>query len=81
LIIVYFDLRGVDVTFEALVVWMLHLSVLRVATLHLTSACYAQSDNRITSLDGAVFPALRRRRSYSVRITKNILSSRRSKVI
>ncbi len=28
-----------------------------VATLHLTSACHAQNGNRITSLDGAVFPA------------------------
>ena len=28
-----------------------------VATLHPTSACHAQDNNRITSLDGAVFPA------------------------
>jgi hypothetical protein len=28
-----------------------------VATLHLTAACHAQHDNKITSLDGAVFPA------------------------
>ncbi len=28
-----------------------------VATLHLTFACYAQGNNRIISLDGAVFPA------------------------
>ena len=28
-----------------------------VAMLHLTFACYAQSGNQITSLDGAVFPA------------------------
>jgi hypothetical protein len=47
----------VDVTFEALAVWMLHLFVLRVSPLHLTSACHAQWNNRITSLDGAVFPA------------------------
>ncbi len=44
-------------TFEALAVWMLHLFVLRVAPLHLTSACDAQQSNHITSLDGAVFPA------------------------
>ena len=28
-----------------------------VATLHLMFACYAQGNNRISSLDGAVFPA------------------------
>jgi hypothetical protein len=31
--------------------------VLRVAPLHLTSACHVQENNQITSLDGAVFPA------------------------
>jgi hypothetical protein len=31
--------------------------VLRVAPLHLTSACHVQENNLITSLDGAVFPA------------------------
>jgi hypothetical protein len=57
LIIEYFDLIGLNVTFEALAVWMLHLFVLRVSPLHLTSACDAQQSNQITSLDGAVFPA------------------------
>ena len=28
-----------------------------VATLHLTSACHVQDRNKITSLDGVVFPA------------------------
>ena len=28
-----------------------------VATLHLTFACHAQQGNKITSLDGVVFPA------------------------
>ncbi len=28
-----------------------------VATLHLTFACHSQYGNKITSLDGAVFPA------------------------
>ncbi len=44
-------------TFEVLAVWMLHLFVLRVSPLYLTAACDAQWNNRITSLDGAVFPA------------------------
>jgi hypothetical protein len=50
-------LIGLNVTFEALAVWMLHLFVLRVSPLHLTAACDAQWNNQITSLDGAVFPA------------------------
>ena len=29
----------------------------RVAALHLTSACHAQGNNKIRSLDGVVFPA------------------------
>ncbi len=57
MIIEYFDLIGLNVTFEVLAVWMLHLFVLRVSPLHLTCACDAQQSNHITSLDGAVFPA------------------------
>ncbi len=57
MIVEYFDLIGLNVTFEVLVVWMLHLFVLRVSPLHLTSACVAQQRNHITSLDAAVFPA------------------------
>jgi hypothetical protein len=45
------------VMIEAFAMWMLHLIVLRVVPLHLTSAYDAQDNTKITSLEGAVFPA------------------------
>jgi hypothetical protein len=45
------------VTLEVPAMWMLHMFVLCVAPLHLTSECDAQTGNEVTSLEGAVFPA------------------------